>query len=474
MKKKLYAVVDLETTGGKASMEKVIEVAIVLFDGEKILDSYETLIHPERAIPYNITRLTGITDAMVIDAPKFYEVAKKIVEMTEGAIFVAHNVRFDYQFLREEFGRLGFTFSRKQLCTVRLSRKAFPGLRGYGLSKLIDHFNIPIENRHRAMGDTMATVDVLQRILSKEDNLEMADEMINQGVKESRLPKNITLEMLHALPEVCGVYYFLDEDKDIAYIGKSNNIRKRVMQHFAKASEKALKLHRHVREITFEKTGSELIALLYESQLIKEEKPYINRAQRVYQYPFMVYSFLDIWGYLRFGIAKNNATNRKKFQLVSEYTSAMSARGFLGRIREEYELCSFLCGIDNSVPCFDFQIHQCRGACTKKESADDYNERAWKACEKLSTVFDKDFFIVEQGRMEGEYAVVQIEDGVCRGFGYLDQEQQQGSYLEALSNAIKPYPAYPETTRIIRTYLRKHAKAKIISYDKDSLKENFE
>ena len=256
-------------------MEKIIEIAIVLFDGKQILDTYETLIHPERAVPYNITRLTGINNEMLIDAPKFYEVAKKIVEMTEGAIFVAHNVRFDYQFLREEFGRLGFTFSRKQLCTVRLSRKAFPGLKGYGLSKLIEHFNIPIKNRHRAMGDTMATVDLLKRILDQEENEIVAMDMINLGVKESRLPKNISLETLHALPESCGVYYFLDEDHDIAYIGKSTNIRKRVMQHFAKATQKAIKLHRHVREITFENTGSELIALLYESQLIKEHKPYI-------------------------------------------------------------------------------------------------------------------------------------------------------------------------------------------------------
>ncbi len=473
MKNKLYAVVDLETTGGKASMEKVIEVAIVLFDGKEIIDSYETLIHPERAIPSSITRLTGITNEMVVDAPKFYEVAKKIVEMTEGAIFVAHNVRFDYQFLREEFGRLGFTFSRKQLCTVRLSRKAFPGLRGYGLSKLIDHFNIPIENRHRAMGDTMATVDVLKRILDQEGNDDMANDLINQGVKESRLPKNISIEMLHALPEVCGVYYFLDEDGDIAYIGKSTNIRKRVMQHFAKASEKALKLHRHVNEITFEKTGSELIALLYESQLIKEEKPYINRAQKVYQFPYMVHSYLDIWGYLRFEIAKNNATNRKKFQMVSEYTSVMSARGFLSRLREEYQLCSFLCGIEKGVPCFDFQIHQCKGACTKQESAEDYNNRAWEACEKLSTVFDKDFFILEPGREENEYAVVQVEDGVCKGFGFLDKDQNHGSYLESLFDTIKPYPAYPETTRIIRRYLRKHPKAKTIPYNKNEVGENF-
>ncbi len=466
MKKKLYAVVDLETTGGKASREKIIEVAIVLYDGEKIIDQWESLIHPERAISYSITRLTGITNDMVVDAPKFYEVAKKIVEMTEGAIFVAHNVRFDYQFLREEFLRLGFSFSRKQLCTVRLSRQAFPGLKGYGLSKLIDHFNIPIAARHRAMGDTMATVDLLGRILRQEGNDQMANDMINQGVKESKLPKDITLDILHALPETCGVYYFLDEDKDIAYIGKSTNIRKRVMQHFAKASEKALKLHRKVREITYEEMGSELIALLYESQLIKEEKPYINRAQRTYKFPYMVHSYLDIWGYLRFEIVKNIALNRKKYQMVSEYTSAMSARGFLGRVREEYELCSFLCGIDKTVPCFDAQIQQCRGACTQKESSDDYNERAQMGIKKLSTVFDKDFFILEPGRSENEFAVVQIEDGICKGFGFLDQDSSQGAHLEALQDAIKPYPAYPETTRIIRTYLKNHPQAKIITYDK--------
>ena len=126
--KKKYAIIDIETTGGRADREKITEIAIILHDGEKILDKWETLINPERAIPYNITQITGITDRMVADAPKFFQVAKKIVEMTEGAIFVAHNVRFDYGFIREEFRRLGFTYMRKQLCTVRLSRKAFPGI----------------------------------------------------------------------------------------------------------------------------------------------------------------------------------------------------------------------------------------------------------------------------------------------------------------------------------------------------------
>ena len=471
-KKKIYAVVDLETTGGKASMEKVIEVAIVLFDGENILDKWESLVHPERTIPSSITRITGINDEMVVDAPKFYEVAKKIVEMTEGAIFVAHNVRFDYLFLREEFQRLGFTFSRKQLCTVRLSRMAFPGLRSYGLSNLIRHFKIPIKNRHRAMGDTLATVDVLRRILTNDSNIESVQDLINLGVKESRLPKNIDIETLHALPEECGVYFFHDMDGDVAYIGKSSNIKKRVAQHFAKASSKASKLQRHVDDISFELTGSELIALLYESQLIKEMKPYINRAQRNTQFPFMIHSFLDAHGYLTFSIARNNIKNRKQFNMISEYTSQGSAKGFLARVREEFELCATLCDLDSRRPCFNFHIHQCQGACKQEEPAEEYNERASEAIEKLSTVFEDDFFILDKGRNKEELSVILIQDKVCKGFGYIDKDYS-GSYIETLLDCIKPYPAYPETTRIIRRFLKKNKGLKIVKLDKRYQEEVF-
>ena len=156
---KKYAIVDIETTGGSASRHKITEIAIVLHNGNEVLETYETLLNPECPIPYGITQLTGITQEMVQGAPRFFEVAKKIVEMTEGAVFVAHNVRFDYSFIREEFKRLGFTYTRKQLCTVRLARKAFPGLGSYSLGNLIRHFNIQVNDRHRAMADTMATVD---------------------------------------------------------------------------------------------------------------------------------------------------------------------------------------------------------------------------------------------------------------------------------------------------------------------------
>lgn len=465
-KEKIYAVVDLETTGGKASREKVIEIAIVLFDGEKIIEKWETLINPERSVPGNITRLTGIKDEMLVEAPKFYEVAKKIVEMTEGAIFVAHNVRFDYLFLREEFQRLGYTFSRKQLCTVRLSRQAFPYLKGHGLSNLIRHFKIPIKNRHRAMGDTLATVDLFKRILDNEIDGQSLEDIINLGVKESRLPKDIDIEMLHALPEECGVYFFHDMDGDVAYVGKSKNIKKRVAQHFAKASEKAAKLQRHVTDISYELTGSELIALLYESQLIKDLKPYINHAQRQVQFPYMIYSYTNDDGYECFNIVKNNKKNRKTYNMISEYTSQLSAKGFLNRAREDFELCANYCSIDSSTPCFNFHIHQCHGACIKKEEPESYNERVEEAKVKLSTVFENDFFILDKGRTDDELSVILVQDKVCRGFGYIDKNND-GSYIDGLMDCIKDYPAYPETSRIIRRFLKKNKSLKIVEFDKE-------
>ncbi|MBL7774766.1 MAG: 3'-5' exonuclease, partial [Saprospiraceae bacterium] len=183
-----YAIIDVETTGGAARYERITEIAIVLHDGEQVLDSFSTLINPERSIPWNITQITGITDEMVAHAPKFYEVAKQIVEWTEGAIFVAHNVSFDYNFVREEFARLGYTFTRKQLCTVRLSRKVFPGLPSYSLSNLKQYFGIQAEKSHRALDDTLATVQVFERILAAQAGSDQVKSLVNHGVRETKLP----------------------------------------------------------------------------------------------------------------------------------------------------------------------------------------------------------------------------------------------------------------------------------------------
>lgn len=167
----MYAIIDIETTGSSYKNGKITEIAIFLHNGNEITGSFATLIDPEMDIPYFITRLTGITNEMVKGAPRFYEVARKIVELTAGRIFVAHHANFDYMFIREEFKRLGFTYQRKVLCTVKLARKYLPGFKTYSLGKLCENLGIPLENRHRAEGDAHATSKVFEQILKNHEAL---------------------------------------------------------------------------------------------------------------------------------------------------------------------------------------------------------------------------------------------------------------------------------------------------------------
>jgi len=452
-----YAVVDLETTGGRALRDKITEIAIVLHDGEQVVDTYETLVNPECYIPPGITQITGITQEMVADAPKFYEVARHVVEMTEGAIFVAHNVRFDYSFLREEFRRLGYTFTRKQLCTVRLSRQAFPGLPSYSLGRLAAHFRIPIEQRHRAMGDAAATARILELILQREENGEAVRKMVNLGLREALLPKNLTIEKIHRLPETCGVYYFHNQRGDVVYVGKSINIKKRVADHFAKDHSKAAKMQRHVDDISYELTGSELVALLHESEEIKRLHPQINRAQRIRSFPYVIHHWTNQAGYLCFGAAQTNAKQRKGLQVIAEFPKLGHARGRLDRMMRQYELCSKLCGLQagGGGPCFHYHLQQCAGACCAEEDPETYNERARQALERMTAIFEEDFFIIDEGRTPGEKAVILVEDGRYRGYGYFCPEDDTFS-AGALRDAITHhYTGNAETTRIIQRYLAK-------------------
>ncbi|MDX1943124.1 MAG: exonuclease domain-containing protein [Saprospiraceae bacterium] len=458
-----YAIVDIETTGGKAIRDKITEIAVVLHDGQQIIETYETLINPETYIPYGITQLTGITQEMVQDAPKFYEIAKDIVKLTEGAIFVAHNVRFDYGFLREEFLRLGYTFSRKQLCTVRLSRVAFPGLHSYSLGNLIQHFGIRTDARHRALADALATTELLEMILQQQESADQIKQFVNLGIKESRLPQSFDIEKIHALPEECGVYYFHDQEGNVVYVGKSINIRKRVADHFADPTEKGRKLQQHVYDISYEITGSELVALLLESYEIKRLLPPINRMQRVQQFPYAIHTWEDEDGYIRFEIAHVTARTRKDFQIVSEYPKLGNAKGHLSAKVTQFGLCHRLSSLQNGKgACFHYHLHQCYGACVGKEPPEDYNERARLALESLSTVFDKDFLIIDRGRTPDEHAVILVEEGNYCGYGYVNKEESIND-VDTLRSYIKYYSGNPETTRIVQRFLGGDAKVKLIT-----------
>ena len=460
MAKKTYAIIDIETTGGAANREKITEIAIVVHDGEKILDTYETLINPERSIPYFITQVTGISDKMVADAPKFYEIAKQIVTLTEGAIFVAHNVRFDYGFIQEEFRRLGFTYMRKQLCTVRLSRQAFPGLRSYALGNLITHFNIKVKDRHRAMADAMATTEIFEMILALETNQEKADMMVNQGIKENALPNGISLENLHKLPETCGVYYLHDNDGTVNYVGKSINIQKRIFEHFKDKTTKGDKLQQGVFDFSFEETGSELVALLLEDFEIKRLKPAINKAQRRTFFPYCVYSFTDERGYIRFHAIKNVATIRKKHKILKEFEKLMDAKNYLKTVVKRFELCEKLIEpIFTEGVCFYKQIGQCHGACVGQESAESYNERALTAIDAMNTHFDHDFFIIDKGKTQEERAVILVQDGHYQGFGYIDWGNLT---TEDLFECIKTYPRSMDCNKVVRQFMYQNKGVKIV------------
>ena len=459
---KLYAIIDIETTGGMPSRDKITEIAIAIHDGQKVIDTYETLINPETIIPFGITQLTGITQEMVEGAPKFYEVAKKIVEMTDKTVFVAHNVRFDYGFIREEFKRLGFTYSRRQLCTVRLTRNTFPGLGSYSLDNLIRHFKIPFRNRHRAMGDVEATTILFEKILAKEESENKMNDLINLGVKESRLPKNISLEKLHKLPEVAGVYYFYDSQGEVVYVGKSINVKKRVMEHFAKTTEKARKLQEFVDAISYEITGSELVALLFESYEIKRLRPRFNRAQRLRNFPYIIHQYTNEADYICLEVTKPTAKVRKGLKVVAEYPKIASAKGYLARALNQFELCAYHCNIEaRNQPCFNYHIKKCHGSCIEKEPPQDYNERVNEAIAYLLTVFEEDFIILDEGRTETEKSVILVEQGHYAGFGYMETEEIMGE--ESLRNAIKPVQGNAETAKIIRRFLAGKHKAKVIS-----------
>jgi DNA polymerase-3 subunit epsilon len=262
----MYAIIDIETTGGSARSEKITEIAVYQHDGEKITDEFVTLINPERNIPYFITNLTGITNEMVEDAPRFYEIAKKIVELTEGRTFVAHNVRFDYSFIREEFKSLGFNFKRSLLDTVSLSRKLIPGHKSYSLGNICKDLRISINGRHRAAGDALATVKLFEILMAKDMEFSGSKPGLIKNTKVSKLNPKLEPNKIDSIPDEPGVYYFYNEKGDLIYIGKSRNLQQRVSTHLSNnTTNRSMEMRDLIADIDWELTGSELIALLKES-----------------------------------------------------------------------------------------------------------------------------------------------------------------------------------------------------------------
>ena len=298
----MYAILDIETTGGQFNEEGITEIAIYKFDGHEVIDQFISLVNPEIPIQPFVVKLTGINNAMLQSAPKFFEIAKRIIEITNDCVIVAHNASFDYRILRTEFRRLGYDFESRTLCTVELSKRLLPEQPSHSLGKLVRALGIPMADRHRASGDALATIKLFKILLEKDLEKEIVKDFIKLEFEKGIAPK--LLDIVAGLPSKTGIYYIHNEKGNLIYIGKSRNIKKRVNQHFTGTSTKCKKIQAEVFTVTYDETGSELIALLKESEEIKINKPIYNRAQRKSIFQFALYAEKDTNGYINLKLQK--------------------------------------------------------------------------------------------------------------------------------------------------------------------------
>jgi DNA polymerase-3 subunit epsilon len=456
----MYAIIDIETTGGSANIERITEIAIYLHNGHEITDEFVSLINPERNIPYFITNLTGITNEMVEDAPRFFEIAKTIVELTEGRTFVAHNARFDYSFIRQEFKSLGFNYKRSILDTVALSRKLFPGHRSYSLGNICSDLGILIDGRHRASGDALATVKLFEMLLNKDLEINRNKSDLIKNTRVSKLNPGLDVTKLELIPEEPGIYYFYNESGDLIYIGKSRNLQQRINTHLSNnTSNRSMEMRDLIADIDWETTGSELIALLKESFEIKKYKPVYNRAQRRTGFQWGIFSFTDKNGYINYHYSQLDNDDTP----VSVFTSKEKAKSKLNSLIEKYGLCQKLTGLyETDGACFHHQVGICKGACCNKEPAEEYNERAMKAKEEF--IFTKrNFFIIDKGRDDQERCAVKIVNGKYSGYGFFSINDI-GFGLTAVHECIKPSTDNRDIQVILKQYLKSNRVEKIIEF----------
>ncbi len=422
----MYAIVDIETTGGHASANGITEIAVYVHDGERTVQHFTTLINPQQNVPSFITALTGINNAMLSSAPLFSDVAQKLYELLCDNIFVAHNVNFDFSFVQHQLKKCGYELSVKKLCTVRLSRKTFPGLPSYSLGKLCRSLNITVQDRHRADGDAKATEILFNRILAS-GGLEHIDTMLKRTSSEQWLPPHLDKKIINALPPLPGVYYFHDTKGKIIYIGKAINIKKRVVSHFTciDAGNRRQQFLRLVTNISFKECANELHALILESTEIKKIWPKYNYSQKQPAQKYGLYSFEDGRGYTRLAIDK-----RKK-NLPAAYVFNMLHEGqvLLKKMIEEFELNYKLCYIDKT-PLTEYDL-------SFLDEPGIYNNKVKNALVLLQEQLPS-FALIDNGIRENEKLCFLIEQGSFWGMGYISDNSQYND-IDVLKQSLQPF-----------------------------------
>lgn len=378
---KTFAIVDVETTGTSPTGDRVIELGILRVVNAVVVERFTTLLNPESYVPPQIERITGIQAEELLTAPTFGDVRDKVSELLDGAIFVAHNARFDYGFIKNEFKREGLSFSAKCLCTVRLSRKMFPEYKKHDLSTIIERYNFSCERRHRAQDDAEVLWDFMMHIHGSGRGKEMSEAIVDI-TRGSSIPQFLDEKSVKKLPEAPGVYIFYGEHDEVLYVGKSKSIRTRVLSHFSSdhATTKEMHLCQEVRRIESTETAGELSALLLESQLVKSLSPHYNRVLRR-RSELVIANKRTAGGYTTIELARLRALLPGDYKnVLGIFKSIGQAKSFLREAQMEFDLCPKLLGLEKcSGACFSSQLRKCKGACAKRESTEAYNERVVEA-----------------------------------------------------------------------------------------------
>lgn len=455
----MYAIVDIETTGSHAAANGITEISIQIFDGNTVVERFETLINPLQTIPRFIQAMTGITDEMVENAPLFEQVADKIYTLLKDKVFVAHNVNFDYSFVKASLAEAGYEFNCPKLCTVRLSRKLIPGLPSYSLGKLCHSLGITITNQHRAGGDTDATLKVFDLLLKKDKN-KFIEKSLARNSKENILPPNVPKEHFEKLPFTPGVYYFHNEKGKIIYVGKAKNIRYRVNSHFSTNSQSRQRQNflRHTYAISYQDTATELMACILESTEIKKLWPVFNYSQKRWEDTYGIYDYVDQNGYLRLAIEKN----KRQLTPVCTFHNITEGHTILRRIIRDFDLCPKFCFLQTS----DGDCEgSCHGACMQSESAKEYNTRVEQAMESLNE--QATYAIIESGLQAEEQSCILVWKGKFYGMGYIPSDTQI-TQPEDLKGLLTPYKESLFIRNLVNNYAARHP-AKVRSFQPQSI-----
>ena len=458
MKTEEYAIVDIETTGGNASGSRITEIAIIIHDGISIIDRWETLVNPEKDIPLPIFALTGINNEMVANAPVFGDIAEKVSEMLSERVFVAHNVNFDYSFVRHQLEESGFKWTARKLCTVRATRKIRPGLGSYSLGNLCNSLAIPVENRHRAGGDADATAILFSRLLEWDTEGEIG-KMIKKNTPDQRLPPNLPREDFEQLPEKPGVYYFYNQERKVIYVGKAINLKKRVSSHFSghNVNPQRQNFLRDICGISFEVCATELMALLLECCEIKKLWPAYNRALKRFEPKFGLYEYEARNGYRYLGIGK-----LAKFQsCIQSFNNLYDGIHLLRDLAEKFGIDHRFCNYGTTD---DGELKQ-ELDFTNLPQVKLHNQQIANAIDFLLENRPT-FAIMDKGREAGERSCIWVENGHFYGMGYFSSDIGF-TELSEIKEYVIPYNSNQYIMHLIDAYAKKYPRKVALKFKKE-------